>query len=177
MTKIEDILQQKINPKEKQLILVEAVVSKNISTEDFFKFFETASDVDKGTCADAMKHISFKSPEILLPYIEILINHINYKAPRVKWGIPEAIGNLAKKYPDQIVKAIPYLLKNISDDKINTIVIRWCSAFALTEIALFNTETRTRLIPVFEKLIAEEKNNGVKNLYVKAIKMIRAYDT
>jgi hypothetical protein len=50
-------------------------------------------------------------------------------------------------------KAIPNLLENISDDKINTTVIKWCSAFALTEIAKFNSKTRKQLIPVFEKRI------------------------
>src|SRR3972149_1660567 len=124
MTKIAEILQQKIKPKEKQIRLVEAVVSKKISAKDFIVFFEPASDVDKGTCADAMKHIAAKSPAILIPYIDILVNYINYKAPRVKWGVPEAIGNMAKDYPDRVVKAIPYLLKNITDDEIKTTVIR-----------------------------------------------------
>ncbi len=113
MTKIEEILQQKIKPKEKQTKLVNAVVSKKISTDEFIAFFEAASDIDKGTCADVMKHVSSESPEIFIPYIDVLIKYINYKAPRVKWGIPEAIGNMAKNYPDKIVKAIPFLLENI----------------------------------------------------------------
>jgi len=69
-------------------------------------------------------------------------------------------------------KAIPNLLENISDYKINTTVIKWRSAFALTEIAKYNSKTRKQLIPVFEKRIQDEKNTGVKNLYVKAIKAI-----
>ena len=172
MNQIEEILRQKTKPREKQILLVEAVVSKKIVTNDFFMFFESASDVDKGTCADVMKHISVTDPSFLLPYIDILIHYINYKAPRVKWGIPEAIGNMAKVSPDKVEKAIPNLLENISDDEINTTVIRWCSAFALTEIAKYNSKTRKQLIPIFEKQILDEKNNGVKNVYVKAMKAI-----
>jgi hypothetical protein len=86
--------------------------------------------VDKGTCADVMKHVSTHSPELLVPYIDVLVNYINYKAPRVKWGVPEAIGNLAQKYPEKTEKAIPYLIKNIADNPINTTVIKWCAAFA-----------------------------------------------
>jgi len=172
MTKTEDILGLKIKPKEKQTKLVDAIISKNISGKEFIEFFQSASDVDKGTCADAMKHISVEHPEILMHYLDILIDHINYKAPRVKWGVPEAIGNMAKAYPEKAAKAIDYLLKNTTDDKINTTVIKWCAAYALSEIAKYHSEARKRLLPSFEKIIETEKNNGVKNVYVKAIKAI-----
>jgi len=172
MTKISEILNSKIKPKEKQTKLVEAVVSKKIPVKEFMEFFKAASDVEKGACADVMKHVSENAPEILVPYIVDLIDYINYPIPRVKWGVPEAIGNLAKKYPDKVVKAIPYLLKNTIENKINTTVIRWCAAYGLTEIAKNNPKTRKQLLPIFEKMIKSEKNNGVKNVYVKALKAI-----
>lgn len=175
MTKVEEILQLQVKPKEKQIKLVEAVVSGEIAASEFIAFFKSAADVDKGTCADVLKHVSAKSPELLVPYIDILVKYINYKAPRVKWGIPEAIGNLAKNYPDQTAAAIPYLLKNTTDDKVNTTVIKWCAAFALTEIAKHNPETQKQLLPVFENLIRAEKNNGVRNVYVKAVKVIEQH--
>jgi hypothetical protein len=93
----------------------------------------------------------------------------------VKWGVPEAIGNMAKDFPDDVVKAIPFLLKNITDEEFNTTVIRWCSAFALCEIARYNVKTRKQLVPLFEKLIIEETNNGVRNVYVKALKAIEKH--
>ena len=170
---VDEILRSKIKPKEKQLKLIEAVVQKKISAKDFITFFETASDTDKGTCADAMKHISEEKPELLVPYIDILVKYINHQLPRVKWGIPEAVGNMAKEYPDNVIKAIPNLLKNTSDDKINTAVIKWCAAYALSEIAKSNPETRKQLLPIFEKIIKIEKNNGVRNVYIKALKVIR----
>jgi len=172
MSKIEEILSLKIKPKEKQTKLVEAVIKGKIPLGDFIKFFKTASDVDKGTCADAMKHISVSNPEIFAPYIETLIKYVNYQLPRVKWGVPEAIGNMAKKYPDKVAKAIPYLLKNTTDDKINTTVIKWCAAYALSEIAKNNPKTRKQLLPIFEKIIASEGNNGVKNVYLKTLKVL-----
>jgi hypothetical protein len=172
MSKIEETLQSKIKPKEKQMKLVEAVVFKKIPAKEFMAFFESATDVDKGTCADVMKHVSAQRPEILGPFIDTLIKYINYQAPRVKWGVPEAVGHLAKNYPDQAAKAIPNLLKNTTDDKINTTVIKWCAAFALAEIARYNPKSRKQLLPIFEKIIKSEKNNGVKNVYVKALKAI-----
>lgn len=170
--KIDEILQSKIKPKEKQTKLVEAVCKKSVTAKEFMIFFESAADVDKGACADAMKHISAENPEILAPYIDTLLEYINYKLPRVKWGVPEAIGNMSKDNPEQTAKAIPYLLKNTTDDKINTTVIKWCAAYALTEIAKNNPKTKKQLLPIFEKIIKSEKNNGVKNVYVRALKIL-----
>ena len=172
MSKIEEILQLKIKPKEKQIKLVEAVISDKIPVKEFVVFFESAKDVDKGTCADVMKHVSAQKPALLMPFIDTLLEYINYQLPRVKWGVPEAIGNMAKDYPDKAAKAISYLLKNTTDDKINPTVIKWCAAFALVEIAKHNPKTRKQLLPIFEKIIKRERNNGVKNVYVKALKVI-----
>lgn len=114
-----------------------------------------------------MKHFSEQKPEILAPYIDLLMGYINYKAPRVKWGVPEAIGNLAKKYPDKMVQAIPYLLQNTVENKINTTVIRWCAVFALTEIAKYNLKLQKELVSKFKVIVKTEQNNGVKNVYLK----------
>ena len=89
MTKIEEILQSKIKPKEKQLKLVQAIVNEIISANELIHFFESAKSIDKGTCADVMKHVSKEKPEILEPYIQLLIHYINADLPRVKWGMSE----------------------------------------------------------------------------------------
>lgn len=170
MDKIEEILRSDIKPKEKQIKLVEGLCSRKINDKEFFDFFKSASDVDKGTCADVMKHVSEQKPELFFPYIDILVGHINYKAPRVKWGIPEAIGNIAKKYPQKVEKAIPFLLKNTVETKENTTVIRWCAAYALSEFA--KASKNKELIKKIEELSKKEKNNGVKNVYLKALKYI-----
>ena len=169
MSEIRNILQSQMKPKEKLTALVEAVTKKEISAKEFIEYFESASDVEKGTCADAMKHISKEKPELLAPYIDELIGYINYDTPRVKWGIPEAIGNLAQRYPKEVEKAIPKLLLNTKD---KSTVIRWCAAYGLTEIAKNNNRTRKQLMPLFESMAEKEKNNGVRNVYVKAIRFI-----
>ena len=169
MTIIEDILKSKIKPKEKQLKLVGAVLNGNRKGKEFIDFFKVASDVDKGTCADVMKHVSEQKPEILAQYIDVLIEYINYKTPRVKWGVPESIGNMAKKYPDKVEKAIPKLLLNTKDE---STVVRWCAGYALCEIAKYNTKKQKELISTFSEIIKKEKNKGVKNIYLKTQKIL-----
>jgi len=56
--------------------------------------------------------------------------------------VPEAIGNLSEKYPQEVEEAIPELLKNVKED---STVIRWCAAYAL---------------------------NGVQNVYQKVLKLL-----
>lgn len=86
--------------------------------------------------------------------------------------MPKAIGNLAKKYPDKVVKAIPNLLQNTTENRINTTVMRWCVAYGLTEITKNNAKKRKQLLPIFLGIVNSEKNNGVKNVYAKALKVI-----
>jgi len=170
MTIIEDILQLNIKPKEKQQKLVEAVLNGKIKGKDLIEFFKSASDVYKGTCSDIMKHVTEQKPEILVPFIDDLLEYINYKAPRVKWGVPESIGNMAKKYPDKVEKAIPKLLQNTKD---KSTVVRWCAAYALSEIAKYNSKKQKELKSIFLDIVKKEKNNGVKNVYMKTLKILQ----
>jgi|GEM_PF-5001287 len=59
-----------------------------------------------------------------------------------------------------------------ADDTKNTTVIKWYAAFALAEIAKHNPKARKQVLPIFEKIIKEEHNNGVKSFCVKALKAI-----
>ncbi len=172
MNPFEEILRSRLAPKAKQIQLVEAISSGKIPVEMLMDFFLSASDTDKGTCADVIKHLSEQKPEMLAPYLDTLIAYINYRAPRVKWGIPEAIGNLSLHYPDQVVKAIPFLMENTIESESNTTVVRWCAAYSLAEIAIHNPQTRQQLLPFFAQVTQSEKNNGVKNVYLKVIKTI-----
>ena len=116
-----------------------------------------------------MKFVSKESPDMMVPYIDLLIEYIDYKAPRVRWGCPESLGNIAQKHPDKVEKAIPKLLENLKD---KSTVVRWCAAFALTEIAKYNHKKQKELVTIFNKLVKTEQNNGVRNVYVKALKEI-----
>jgi len=169
MTISDDIKNWEGKPKELVEFLTQKVMKDKKSFSQLVDLLKTGSDVEKGTSADVMKHITAESPEIAAPYIEELIGFINHKLPRVKWGVPEAIGNISKSHPDKVTKAIPDLLKNTKED---STVVRWCASYALTEIAKNNSKTRNELIPIFNKIIGSEKNNGVKNVYVKAMKFI-----
>jgi len=172
MENIENILISNIKPKEKRKRIVNIVIDGTVRVEDFMSYFIITSDVNKGTCADALKHIAMDRPDILFPYIDLIIEYIDYNAPRVKWGIQETIGNLAERYPEEVAKAIPKLLKNAEKNHKNTTVVRWCAAYGLVEILVNNKEIQKDLLPKIQEIIESENNKGVKNVYLTALKRI-----
>jgi hypothetical protein len=165
---IKEILQSERKPKEKVALLTEKIKEDKKLVIKLVELLKTGTDVEKGTCAEIMKFVSKDKSEIVAPYIDVLIEYIDYKAPRVKWGIPESIGNLAQKYPEKVEKAIPKLLINTKD---KSTVVRWCAAFALTEIAKYNPKLQKELISKFNVMVKTEQNNGVKNVYLKVLKI------
>jgi hypothetical protein len=170
METIREILDSKRKPKEIVSVSAERVLHNPKLFEELMTILKTGYDEEKGTFADIIKHVTAEKPEIAEPFIEELIDFINYKAPRVKWGIPETIGNISKKSPQKVEKAIPFLLKNTPENKDNSTVIRWCAAYALSEIAKASLDKN--LLTKIKDISEKETNNGVKNVYLKAIKHI-----
>ena len=170
METIREILDSKRKPKEIVSVSAERILQNPKLFNELMTILQTGSDVQKGTCADIMKHVTAEKPEIAEPFIDELIVFINYKAPRVKWGIPESIGNIAKKSSHKVEKAIPFLLKNTSENNNNSTVIRWCAAYALSEIAKASGDMK--LLTKIRDISEKETNNGVKNVYLKALKQI-----
>jgi len=166
---LEEIRAWKGKPKELVVFLVKSVREDKTLFSQLVDCLKNGSEVEKGTCADVMKNVTKDEPELAAPYIEELIEHINDKAPRVKWGVPESIGNIASKFPDKVEKAVPNLLINTKNE---STVVRWCAAYALSEIVKNNSKIRITLVPKIEEIVKYEANNGVKNIYLKALKGI-----
>jgi len=167
---LQEVLDSDLKHKEKVNNIVTKIRENNDVFIELIELFRTGNDVTKGTCAEVMKFVSQEEPELFLPFIDELIEYINYKASRVKWGIPESIGYLAEKYPDKVGKAIPKLMENTRD---KSTVVRWCAAFGLSGIAKNNNKLQNKLVKEFEQIIKKEQNTGVKNVYIKTIKKIQ----
>lgn len=171
MKTIEEIIKSKIKPKEKTAALVELVSADAKQLEKLVAYSKTAKDSEKGTCFSVLTEISKAQPKSLRDYIDYLIEHLDYKAPRVKWEASETIAALAKDFPAEAAKAVPRLLVNTKDEGT---VVRWSAAFALTAIAEHVTSKRKDLLTVFEQSIKTEEQNGVKKIYLKSLKKLQS---
>ena len=169
MEVIRQVLKSDMKHKERVASITEKVIRDQGLIASLIELLERGSDVERGTCAEVLKFVSKDRPEIVIDYLDTLIEYIDHKASRVRWGVPESIGNLAKDYPDQVGRAIPKLLDNTKD---GSTVVRWCAAYALSEIAKHSPGSREVLVPKFNEFVDKEKNNGVRNVYVKALKQI-----
>jgi hypothetical protein len=167
---LQEVLDSNLKHKEKVTKITEEINNNNEKFIELMELFRSGNDKTKGTCAEVMKFVSQQSPEVFPPYLDELIEYVNYKAPRVKWGIPEAIGQLAKTFPDKVAKAVPKLLENTKN---KSTVVRWCAAFGLSNIAKYNLELQDNLIEKFKQIIEIEQNNGVKNVYLKTLKQTK----
>lgn len=155
--------------KPKKLILKLSEESKKTPKllEQVEEGLKEGSKVEKGICAEVMEYVSKDKPEIVTPYINTMIDYLDFDASRVKWEASRVIGNLSKVSPDKVKEAIPKLMFNTKD---KSTVVRWSTAFALTEIAKNNSNIRDELVSNFREIIKREDNNGVKNVYLKVLK-------
>jgi HEAT repeat protein len=169
MADILRILSSKKPHKEQVAVLTGMALRSGKALSQLVSILKTGTDVEKGTAAEVMKFVSQKKPALLLPHVGVLIENIDHGAPRVRWGCPEAVGNIARKYPRKVEGAIPKLRRNLDDD---STVIRWCAAYALAEIAGNHPGKREELKRLFQRRIRTEKNNGVRNVFIRALKRI-----
>lgn len=169
MDKIEEILKSKRMPKEKISLLAKEIKKDKKFVGEIVRRFESAPAGDQGHLIESLEYASQDSPELVAPYFDFAIGHLEDKAPRIKWEAARIIANLAEKYAGKTEKAIPGLLKNTSD---KGTVVRWSVAFALGEIAKNNQKAAKSLAPKMKELAKKETNNGVKNVYLKVLKIL-----
>jgi len=165
---LEKIRSSDKKPKELVAYLAEEIKKDESLFSQIIEGLTGGSEVERGTCADLLKQVTKDKPEYALPYLKTIVENITCKLPRVKWGTSEAIANIAQKFPQKAQLAIPNLLINTQDP---STVVRWCAAFGLTEIAKNDQKSAKKLMPKFRDLVAKEKNNGVKNVYLKVFKI------
>ena len=158
-----------MKPKEKILLLAKAMQNGEIPIQGLVEFYGQAKDPEKGFCLSAITSITKDNPGFIKDPLDFIISQINYKAPRVKWQACEIIANASKKFPQQVVGAIPRLLETTKDEGT---VVRWSAALGLTEIAKNNPQSRKELLPFIERMAESETQSGIKKIYIKALKAL-----
>jgi len=128
------------------------------------------NDVEKGILMEALEYATGTGPEIAEPVLDVVIECLRCEAPKVKWEAARVLGNVTHRFPDRALKSLPSLLENA---KHKGTVVRWSAAYALGEMVKHNKKAKRRLLQEIETILKREKNNGVKNVYLKALKAVR----
>jgi len=167
--KINEIFADKtLRQKEKTEKLSQNIIDKKININELLLFADTAKDVEKGTCIEALEHASGRDPKIVnKKCFEFIVNNLTAKAPRIKWECAKVVGNVAYLYKNELNNAIKNLLENTTHDGA---VVRWSAAFAIGEIVKLKTEQNKKLLPKISEIIEKEEKNSIKKIYMEAIK-------
>lgn len=168
---LQEIRNSTKKPKELLQYLANLIVQNPFLLNEFDESIESANnDVEKGTLVESLEYVSKEHPELVIPQLPLIIECLKSNAPRVKWESSRVIANVAKDFPKEATKAVKHLLFNTKD---KSTVVRWSTALALGEILKSSQSNRASLQQEIEALIAKEQNNGVKNVYIKAIKCLK----
>jgi HEAT repeat protein len=169
MNKILEILHSDNKPKMKVTLLANEIKKDESLVDDLVNIFESLSTGEQGHLMESLEYATQEQPETAASQIGFVIQHLGHPAPRIKWESSRIIANMAFKFPDLTEQAIPDLLKNTEDPGT---VVRWSTAFALGEIAKESITAQETLIPIMKDQVEKEKNNGVRNVYRKALSWI-----
>lgn len=171
MNILDEIRNSKKNSKQLQFEISQAILKDHKLISQVKDGLSEGSKIEKGVLMEALEYASKEDPSIAENIIDTVIEYLDYiDSPRVKWEGARVIANISQRYPEKTAKAIDKLILNTTD---KGTVVRWSAAFALGEITKYNLKARATLVPKIEAILKKEQNNGVKNVYLKALKIIQ----
>lgn len=147
------------------------ILSDELGVHELLAFSETQNPSDKATCIEALEYATRKNPAIAdKSLLDFMTATLQEDEPRIKWESARVIGNIAKLFPTGLSKAIDHLLINATH---SGTVVRWSSAFALTEILKLKTAYNEKLLTAIESLNLKETDGGVQKKYQDALKKVQ----
>ena len=169
---LENLFEDKtIKAKAKAKQIAEWLLNNELQIDELLAYAYKQNSTNKATCIEAIESATKKSPAIAdEALLEFVTKALKDEEPRVIWESAKVIGNIAKKFPNQVDKSIENLLQNTEN---KGIVVRWATAYALAEILKLKTENNKALLPKIERLYENEGDNGVKKKYLDGLKKVR----
>jgi hypothetical protein len=167
-----DVLNDKTKKgKEKTSLISQWLLYKSLPAHESLASAQKLKGAAKATCIEALEYATKQQPAIAdEAVLDFVTTTLTEKAPRIKWESAKVIGNIAQLFPAKLDQAIAHLLVNAAHDGT---VVSWASAYALGEMLKLQNHNKTLLITI-EAICAKEENNGVKKLYLAAIKKLEA---
>ncbi len=166
---IEELLSNKsVKAKEKTETLSKWLLSKKITTDELLSVAHSAKDPSKATCIEALEFATKQKPGLADDHcFQFVTEALKSKAPRIKWESAKVIGNTAHLFSKNLDDVIANLVVNSRHDGT---VVRWSSAFALGEILKLETKHNKKLLSEVQVICDWEEKNGIRKIYLEAIK-------
>jgi HEAT repeat protein len=159
-----------LTAKQKTTALSRWLLANTDDADSLVAFAKKATDVDKATCLEAFEYATRTAAEVGSKRVfEFAAASLADYAPRVKWEAAKLVANIAHRHGKHLGKAIPGLLGNAAHEGT---VVRWSAARALGEIIKLGTSHNAELIPAADALCSKERDNAIRNHYLKALKKV-----
>lgn len=153
-----------LNPIERTEYLSTLVLDHIITIDTLLKYAATAKDADKATCLDALEVITKSHPGAIDEHhFMFVVRGLTSASAHVKWESARVIANTIHLFPSKIKLVVPLLLDNTVPTQ--GTVVRWSTAFALTEILKLGTAINKELIPAIETVAANEEKGNISKIY------------
>lgn len=170
MNILDEIKNSNKNSKQLLLEISQAIYKDKKLLGEIKEALKIGSKVEKGILMESLEYATKDDPGLAENMIETVIEYLDDKdSPRVKLEAARVIANVSQRYPERVARAIDKLFNNLKDPGT---VVRWSAVFALCEITKFNQKVRQPILSRLDEVMKKEKNNGVKNVYLKALKRI-----
>lgn len=170
--KIAEIINDRsIKKIDKRKIIIAGLLNGDYSMNEIVEASGEIEEQKNSTILESIEEISNKGlMEMSVDYLEYAKRFISNEDSSCKREASRIVGNLAGQYPQAVQDAIPLLLENARADGT---VVRWGSAYALSKIIVLDEYRNSGLYKTLVSICEHERENGVKNLYVKAFKKIK----
>lgn len=166
------IHEKTLRAKQKAALISQLLLEKKLSVNDLVKFAENAKDPAKATCIEALENATRHNPKVAnRKSFQFVTRALTSVAPRVKWESARVISNTAHLFSNELSECIKNLLENTEH---KGMVVRWSASLALGEILKLRTRHNKDLLPAIEAIHQSEEDNGIKKIYLAAIKNVKS---
>jgi hypothetical protein len=153
---------------EKREIIIKALDDRKISIKELQDLISKTDEKRSAVAFEAMEAVTNPDADIAdIEWLRLAEMNILSENNNIKREASRIVGNISSKFPDDLEEAIEKLLINSKD---KGTVIRWSSAYALSRIILIPKYANSKLFDTLSEICNSEKENGVKNQYIKALK-------
>lgn len=166
---LDELLKSKdLKPKEKTVMIANAVLNGDFAIKDIIDVASSSKDPAKATCMEAFEYATNKNPEIAnMDLFMFAQNNLNAKATRLKWESAKVVGNIAHLFSTNLEVAITSLLENSKHDGT---VVRWSVAFALTQIFQLPQYSNEGFRALLQNIYDSEEKDSIKKIYKKVLR-------
>ncbi len=91
--------------------LASRIVAGEFSAGELVAFFETKPHLDlRKDVVLTLAYVAEQSPDLVVPYVDFLLQNFHSKINRVVWGSMIALAHMAPKIPDKMFQSLPAVI-------------------------------------------------------------------